>query len=61
MIKDFQYFQIWGVTTFMTRESDNFILNNPTSEKLDQIKDIVNNKILSFEERIFRINTILET
>ena len=36
----------------MIRESDNFILNNPTSEKLDQIKDIVNNKILSFDNTL---------
>ncbi|MFN8577950.1 MAG: S24 family peptidase [Candidatus Sericytochromatia bacterium] len=67
VMNEYSYFQVWGVTTFLIRNSANFFFDDINLEKinelnkgLESIEDLLYNKEISLEERVFKIKNLLK-
>lgn len=58
-VNEFQYYQIWGIVTFLIRDSNKFINNQGTFLSKNEVKNILKNKSISSDEKILLIQGLL--
>lgn len=59
-VNEFQYYQIWGVVTFLIRDASRFIDNKEKFLSKKEVKNILKNKTISSDEKILLLEGLMK-